>query len=473
MALDPLAILKTRRLALEAFVKDSYDYLDSEFEQYTPTMERKYFSWETRRVAKEINGISYEYEFPELGGPGKSHTQHCAKAPQYGVRKEDLFLESVSPKERLGLKLAAAVFESNTTLRNLIGSHKNFWRQYLSILGFETDPADRKLRDRYSSRDVRDQLDYLDPGLSETVLEATRADDLDSQGWVPSSDAGWETFGKEDDARLERFLDYLNMFRDECEHVESLTCGLCGITFTPTSETYIYLRVGGHYCAFCVDAAVDSENELFYLEFEELKLDEILDLGLACQSSDPDDVVMEISTRNPVNEVKGELIRAGLNEMDPGEAVSRLAKIAARPRQSLTERLGSSIEEWAFNKSGFTTTGNLGADGHYCQSSGELEICNYLTNRGINHSMHPYYRDLVADDKVLVWRYRGDLRIEDSIIEFFGLSDAEYKRRSGAKVTMGRYLGIEIIEVRPKDLKNLDLVFHKFLSEGEESPFLF
>ena len=35
------------------------------------------------------------------------------------------------------------------------------------------------------------------------------------------------------------------------------------------------------------------------------------------------------------------------------------------------------------------------------------------------------------------------------------------------------WLGIDIIVVRPKDLKNLDLVFHKFLNRRKDSPFLF
>lgn len=172
----------------------------------------------------------------------------------------------------------------------------------------------------------------------------------------------------------------------------------------------------------------------------------------------------------------GQLIKANLYLHDQETALSMLAVLAARPRQSLTESLGLSIEEWVYRKANFPARGELGADGHYCQSAGELQICDYLTSRGLEHSMHPHYRDLVEEDKedkVLVWRYRGDLRIENTIIEFFGLNSAEYKRRSGEKVGMGRYIGIKIIEVRPKDLKNLDLVFHEFLNKGEDSPFLF
>lgn len=276
-----------------------------------------------------------------------------------------------------------------------------------------------------------------------------------------------------DEERLEKFLDYLNILRDECDHLEDLLCGLCGVTFTPTSETYVYLRAGQHFCSFCIEAAVDSECEFLYSEFDDAALLEALEVGLNCQQKDTQVVIAEISRRNPITEVRGELIRAKLIEKEPEDALSLLATISARPRQSLTECLGVTIDEWAHGKSGGSTTGEVGADCHYCQSAGELEICSYLTKMDLSHSMHPFYRDLIKKDRELVWRYRGDLLVANTVVEYLGLHTEKYIRKSKAKTGMGRSLGIDIIEIRPKDLKNLDLVFHKFLSPKEDSPFLF
>ena len=491
MTLDPLSILKARRLALEAFVGDSYDYLDSHLEDHIQVQERKYFSWEARRITREVDGYTYEYQLPHMGGPGNSHTQYCSKAPEYGVRTVDLSSDNVKLRDPSSFALATEVMRNNSKLQRFIGDHKNFWRQYLSVANFEANPGgktllkiesghalrgpleDRNLRDRYSTVSATDQLEFFELGLSGRVLEASRSDDVTERGWVVNSDAAWDPARGGDEERLERFLDYLNILRDECNHLENLLCGLCGVTFTPTSETYAYLRAGQHFCSFCIEAAVDSECEFLYSEFDDTTLLEALEVGLDCQQKDTQVVVAEISERNPITEVRGELLRSNLIEKGPEDALSLLATLSARPRQSLTECLGVTIDEWAHRKSDGSTAGGIGADGHYCQSAGELQICNYLTNKGLNHSMHPYYRDLVEEDRVLVWRYRGDLLIENSVVEYFGLHNSEYIRKSKAKTGMGRGLGIEIIEVRPKDLKNLDLVFHKFLNRKEDSPFLF
>ena len=470
MTLDPFSVLKARRLALEVFVEDFYDYLN---EEHVPISERKYFSWETSRITREIEGYTYEYQLPYLGGSGSSHTRHCSKAPEYGVRIAELFPSDIKLRDPISFALASEVIQENSKLQSFIAEHRNFWRQYLSVVGFETDPRDRNLRDRYSSSSYRDQLEFLEPGLSARVLEASRSDDITQRGWVLSSDAGWDPARGGDEDRLETFLDYLNILRDECEHVENLLCRLCGVTFTPTAETYVYLRGGPHFCSFCIEAAVDSECEFLYSEFDDDALLEALESGLECQQKDPQVVVAEISERNPITEVRGELLRSKLIEKGAEDALSLLAILSARPRQSLAECLGVTIDEWIHRKIEGSTTGGVGADGHYCQSAGELEICNYLANKGLDHSMHPYYRDLVEEDRVLVWRYRGDLRVENTIIEYFGLHNPEYMRRSKAKIAMGGWLGIDIIVVRPKDLKNLDLVFHKFLNRRKDSPFLF
>lgn len=474
IGLSPLLVLKARRAALGEFVEDCYDYLGVGVELGDPVTAKKYFRQMDARVSKEVNGVVYDYELPGLHGYGDSHTQFCAKAPQYGVRMQDVFPENVHHRKTRGLELASQVLASNKKLQVLISTYKNFWRRYLSQVGLEVETSDRSLRGRHKSISALEQIEFLEPGLSKRVLEATRLDDLDYERAAPPvMEASWEFLYGGDDSRLETFLDYLNMMRDECQHIEDLRCGLCGVTFTPRLETFIYLKVGGHFCAFCVEAAIDSEHELFYSSFSHDELSNLIEFGLTCQPNDPQTVLREISDQNPITEVMGQLIKANLYLYDQETALSMLATIAARPRQSLTESLGLNIEEWVFRKANFPTKGELGADGHYCQSAGELQICEYLTSRGIQHSMHPYYRDLVEEDKVLVWRYRGDLRIENTIIEFFGLHDVEYRRRSRAKVSMGRNIGLKIIEVRPKDLKNLDLVFHEFLNKGEDSPFLF
>lgn len=201
MTIDPISILKARRLALEAFVGESYDYLNSHLEEHIQIQQRNYFSWEARRITRELDGYTYEYQLPQMGQSGNSHNLHCSKAPEYGVRIIDLFPDDIKSRDPISFALATEVMANNSKLQQFIKKHKNFWRQYLSIADFETEPGgkapinegssltlrdaleDRNLGNRYSTVSFKDQLEFLELGLADRVLDASRSDDTTERGW--------------------------------------------------------------------------------------------------------------------------------------------------------------------------------------------------------------------------------------------------------------------------------------------------
>ena len=159
--------------------------------------------------------------------------------------------------------------------------------------------------------------------------------------------------------------------------------------------------------------------------------------------------------------------------MAPEEALEALARISVRPRTVVTELAGLSIEEWVFTHTTNPSRGAIATDGHFCQSKGERAICEYLNRMGIDHSMHPRYSDFTQDHDAMIAMYKGDFRVSDSIVEFAGLTSKEYLDRLALKERIAHARGIDLVIVRDGDLRNLDVVFEKFLQEKGSSPFLF
>jgi hypothetical protein len=96
----------------------------------------------------------------------------------------------------------------------------------------------------------------------------------------------------------------------------------------------------------------------------------------------------------------------------------------------------------------------LANDGHVCLSLGEKTIDDFLFSLNIAHEKEPKYP---------VGNYRGDFKVGNIFIEYFGLSgDRAYDQRSLTKRAICKSHGIELIEITPKDLTAVSILRKKF-----------
>jgi len=96
----------------------------------------------------------------------------------------------------------------------------------------------------------------------------------------------------------------------------------------------------------------------------------------------------------------------------------------------------------------------LAEDGHECRSLGEKNVDDWLHREGISHKKEPKY----PEDEELNpnGRMRADWKVEDALIEFFGLSgDVEYDKKTETKREICEKYNISLIEIFEEDLGKL------------------
>jgi hypothetical protein len=86
---------------------------------------------------------------------------------------------------------------------------------------------------------------------------------------------------------------------------------------------------------------------------------------------------------------------------------------------------------------------------HVCESSVELQICDYLRNRRIPHTKNEHYPD--GSPWSCDWVIRGvkDICGETLWIEYFGLNTAAYNQRCQDKMTYMRERARELLPIFP------------------------
>jgi len=95
----------------------------------------------------------------------------------------------------------------------------------------------------------------------------------------------------------------------------------------------------------------------------------------------------------------------------------------------------------------------IAKDGHVCLSLGEKTICDFFYARRIAHQKEPRYPQS---------NYRGDFRVGNTIIEYFGLAgDPEYDAKIVEKTRLCKQHGIPLVAVYPKDLASRALFMNK------------
>jgi hypothetical protein len=92
----------------------------------------------------------------------------------------------------------------------------------------------------------------------------------------------------------------------------------------------------------------------------------------------------------------------------------------------------------------------LAKDGTLCASLGELKITNFLIDNGVKFEKEPKYPNS---------NYRADWKINNTLVEFFGLiGNEKYDRKIKIKREICKREGLKLIEIYPKDLDNLNEV---------------
>jgi len=149
----------------------------------------------------------------------------------------------------------------------------------------------------------------------------------------------------------------------------------------------------------------------------------------------------------------------GINDLIEIEKTKRLALLRLFQNKPTAKRVKEVFGSWlnALIKSGILADGTrltargiqtIAKDGHVCLSLGEKTIDDFLFDNGIKHEKEPHYPE---------GGLRGDFRVGDIIIEYFGLSgDAEYDAKTKKKIEICKKHHIIIIAVYPKDLINRD-----------------
>lgn len=101
-------------------------------------------------------------------------------------------------------------------------------------------------------------------------------------------------------------------------------------------------------------------------------------------------------------------------------------------------------------------------DGHFVRSNYEITIDNWLFRQNIAHG---YERKILPNETPYCDFYIHDENSRDYIyVEFWGMSDEHYKRRTEIKKAIYRKYEFKLIELTPRDLDDADEVLpRKFL----------
>jgi hypothetical protein len=109
----------------------------------------------------------------------------------------------------------------------------------------------------------------------------------------------------------------------------------------------------------------------------------------------------------------------------------------------------------------------LAKDGHKCNSLYEMEIDNWLYVNSIKHLKEPQYP--VHKKYNPNGRYRADFQINNILIEYAGLlNDPKYALKMNHKKIIANENDIELIILKPEDLKRLDKILDQFKNSSEQ-----
>ena len=104
----------------------------------------------------------------------------------------------------------------------------------------------------------------------------------------------------------------------------------------------------------------------------------------------------------------------------------------------------------------------MASDGHPCRSLAERSIDDWLTKRGINHLIEPYWPQ---DPEINPGgRFRADWELPDgTFIEYAGLNTEDYISKIEKKRKLALKTGRKLVILFPEDLQRLDVIFKPWI----------
>lgn len=105
----------------------------------------------------------------------------------------------------------------------------------------------------------------------------------------------------------------------------------------------------------------------------------------------------------------------------------------------------------------------LAKDGHKCNSLIEKNIDDFFFDNNIEHFKEVLYPESARI--ITKKNFKADWKIEDTYIEYFGLSEYKpYKETMALKISVCEFLNIKLIPLYPGDEFNLQFIFSKYLN---------
>ncbi len=261
------------------------------------------------------------------------------------------------------------------------------------------------------------------------------------------------------------FIETVFAIADPCCHLPKRACLICSMDFLPTGWTAHELRVGYAICPMCCHLATDWRQTDFWLPIDRAERLQELELGLKIGVKAQH--ILPVVIGGPQHDSLKALLDAGLDTKQGMIVEELFLCVALRPKLNQIRKDFESWDAWVHQLgSEFRDTYPssqrvvIANDGHHCFSGGEVQICNYLSSRGIPHTKEPPYSDLAGEFEFFVRHWVGDFLVNDVIIEYAGLTgDEGYDSRLATKIYDAKMLGIEVLVIKPDDLSNLDQVF--------------
>lgn len=119
---------------------------------------------------------------------------------------------------------------------------------------------------------------------------------------------------------------------------------------------------------------------------------------------------------------------------------------------------------YEYNKGKYSQK-QVAKDGEICDSKKELQIDEFLHEKGIKHEHQPKYKDIIEGYNAST---KADFILHDgTVVEYFGLKGQPlYDKKIRKKVNALEKNNIRYIDLYPKDLKRLDTIFQDYIVRG-------
>lgn len=239
---------------------------------------------------------------------------------------------------------------------------------------------------------------------------------------------------------------------DRIRNPQNKVCAICSNEFIENSFPYSLIKRLGinnlHFCPQCLRKSFFDSGE----KKNKKEIKEFL--------NNLTNTIEKIPTQSYVDEISYNLADFSLTKRK-----EILTLLKNKPsNENIKKKFGSWLKaliDSGILESETRETGRgiqcLAKDGHLCFSLGEKTIDDFLFYNKIEHSKEPYYPESY---------YRADFKVANYYIEYFGLSGlTDYDKKIKIKRKIAKQNNIDLIEIYPKDLVNINILKGKLIEE--------